>query len=879
MSNTSNPLSLTIEKKILLHSLDFLRYENEYEVPFEIAQEGIAQAIGIRRDNVPRATRRLKEEGLLSEKVVRVKGVKRKRKVYFLSPEGKQYALSIRKELEEVKVKLPTGDGQVITISLMEVNSKLGGNFRLLEIVNHVSSAGLLDVGSLERYKERIDTQGAAQLALGPELVEFLENAPKLGTFVGRQRELTELKKQLDSDVTSVLVISGMAGIGKTTLTVKLIQDYQGKRNLFWYRFHQWDTLRNTLEGISEFLYKIQRRRLTTYLASESSIDLRVVGRILEDDLNGINAILVFDDFQRVRDPIADLFTLFLELSSKLTGVHIIVLGRRIVPFYDRGEVLIKHMVFELQLMGLDENSARELIRITEQHEDLFWPIYSLTKGHPLFLGLIRNIEDIKKQQDIKRYIYEEIFSKLADPEKELLRIISVFRYPVSSQALFLIGDMGFETIDSLVEKCLVQEISYDNFDVHDLIREFFYIRLSSEERRSHHVMAANYYLEQQDDQIGIQNAIEASYHFLKAGQHEKAIKILLGSSDDILKKGFISRCDNMLDKFTMENLPKEYWAQFMLLKANVSTRLGVLEDALGFYDQALLLAEREKDDFVRALSLRKKGHILLVRGQRDEALKSFKESLKISQRIKDMAGIGDAFRGLGRVAQTKGEFKEASAYHEKAISHAQKVGDLEVLGKTYVDLGTVVGNMGDHDGALKTFKKSMDVLNKMGDQYGMARVANNMGVVLTEMGRFDDALVQFEECISMSENTGDIRQQGYGLASAAEIMINKDEMELAEDYLVEAEEIFQKLGEKFKMANIHCQFGMVERKKKHYPKAVEFYKKGLEELEKLHLPYHYAKELRNYGYLLKEMGDIKNANQVMTQANKIFTEIGVKAK
>jgi len=82
------PRSIPVDKRILLHIMEYSKFEHQFEVPFAISQEGIANAIGIRRDNIPRAMKELKGAGLVTEKVARVEGVYRKRKVYFLTEKG-----------------------------------------------------------------------------------------------------------------------------------------------------------------------------------------------------------------------------------------------------------------------------------------------------------------------------------------------------------------------------------------------------------------------------------------------------------------------------------------------------------------------------------------------------------------------------------------------------------------------------------------------------------------------------------------------------------------------------------------------------------------------------------------------------------------------
>ncbi|MCK5559699.1 MAG: AAA family ATPase, partial [Thermoplasmata archaeon] len=545
MPNKNSRFSLSIDKKILLHIEKYSKYEYQYEVPFELSQEGIAQAIGIRRDNVPRTMKNLKNEELIFEKVLRVEGVYRKRKVYFLTDKGRDYTQKMTDKLLKESISLKYKSGEPTTKKIAEllddraITRELPCKISLLEILNEITTTGVLD---WERFKEHLQAQaveppskaprvvqkpsvgdrgdlvseeqsrtGGKKLDKAKKFLDFTENAPSPRNFVGREEELKKIKSWVDSEEYKIIVIFGIPGIGKTTLAWKIVTGYRDKKHLYWYRFHRWDTIRHTLISLAEFLSQANRKRLKLYLTSNPTIDLYEISKILEDELKGANILLVFDDFQRVQENIAELFSLLIEVLARIEGVEVMVVGRRIIPFYDRSEVLVKHLVAEMQLDGLDEVNSRKLLKIDIKDDDIFKKIYDLTKGHPLFLELISSLKDIRDLKNIKRYIYEEIFSKLEDEEKTLLNIISVFRYPVSANAFFIEDKVNYETLDELVERNLVQEISYDEYDVHDLIREFFYIRLPPKTKRRYHFEAGNYYIEDGSTQ----GSIEAQDHFI----------------------------------------------------------------------------------------------------------------------------------------------------------------------------------------------------------------------------------------------------------------------------------------------------------------------------------------------------------------------------
>ncbi|MFW5914216.1 MAG: hypothetical protein ACOCSO_00325, partial [Thermoplasmatota archaeon] len=91
---------LTVGERIVLHLSRFSRFQEDYDVPKDVSQDGIASALRISRAHAAIEVKKLKDGGEVRERLAHVKRGKSKRKVYFLTPKGEERAQDIREFAE-----------------------------------------------------------------------------------------------------------------------------------------------------------------------------------------------------------------------------------------------------------------------------------------------------------------------------------------------------------------------------------------------------------------------------------------------------------------------------------------------------------------------------------------------------------------------------------------------------------------------------------------------------------------------------------------------------------------------------------------------------------------------------------------------------------
>lgn len=481
---------MTVKERILLHLFDFTRYADDYTVPLGVTQSGIVDAVGIRVQHATQYLRPLVEADLVVENVRHIEGQARRRKTYFLSPGGRREASALRSSLFEETVRFRRRSGREEELSLAQVYQEERRGSALVELVQEIGETALLT----EQVR-----------ATPSEFVDYAGEAPPVEDFYGRQEELTGVTEALQS--APVVVVTGLAGIGKSTLAAKVVEAHREKASLFWREVRPWDSATDLGRQVGAFLRAAGRPGLHNHLRAAGAVDLNRVEEILAGEVAGLAALLVFDDVQDASPTARDfLSTMHRALRRQEGGARMLVLSRTRPDFYDTADAELQASVREVPLRGWEEEVSLRFLADRGLPGEAAASVVQASGGSPLFLKLLAKAAEggavEQARGSIEGHIAREIEPSLGDGEREVLQLASLYAIPVPSEALLLGGHAEARDLISLQEKSLVDRATDGRLLLHDFLRDYFGKSLPAKRRADLAAQAAGWLGEESERRV-----------------------------------------------------------------------------------------------------------------------------------------------------------------------------------------------------------------------------------------------------------------------------------------------------------------------------------------------------------------------------------------
>jgi predicted ATPase/DNA-binding SARP family transcriptional activator/DNA-binding CsgD family transcriptional regulator len=608
-------------------------------------------------------------------------------------------------------------------------------------------------------------------------------------SFVGREREILEVKRQLA--MTRLLTLIGAGGSGKTRLALEVARELVGA-----YPDGVWLV---ELAPLSEGALVPQEVAKALKVAEQPG---RSLTEALVDTLREKKLLVMLDNCEHLIEEAAELAD---ALLSSCPHLRVVATSRETLDV--EGELVWR--VDPLSVPSADPEAHRtpaaageleryEAVRLFVERARLRSPHFELTEenaravaqicrhleGMPLAVELAaarvralsleqisERLEDSLKllrgdsrsapqRQQTLRATLEWSYNLLSEEERALLRRLSVFA--------------GGWTLEAAEEAVGTDETAWEE-DVLELISKLVDKSLvvaearAGEVRRYRLLELVRQYARERLEESAEADVFRRRHAEFFLAMAEEADPQLTGAQQQEWANRLEADHDNMRAalSWSLEREPETALrlagtlARFWEMRASFVEGSEWLEAALHQSDRV--------EAATRAKLLSEAGTFAFYRADFDHAIVLHGEALELYRQVGDDSGVAFALMCLGAQHFEKGDYERAAPYLEEALALSRRIGDKRNTAGTLHNLAEVDRQRGNYERAKTLGLESIALLREIKDDYRLSIVVGWVGLLAVWSGdEYDLAEVFLKEALALERKLGNWAYGAYSLEGFA---------------------------------------------------------------------------------------------------------------
>jgi predicted ATPase len=643
--------------------------------------------------------------------------------------------------------------------------------------------------------------------------IERTNFSPSNTSFIGRGREIGELKRLVASKDVRLLTLTGSPGLGKTRLAKQLgaemVGDFPGG---CWF-VSLVDAV--TLTGIAHAIAQVFNVSVSSGQISDQDAIVQLLRRREK-------SLLILDNFEQVVKLAGTSVGYWID---RLPQITFLVTSREILN-------LSAERAYRLDALALPpaldapEIASYESVRLfferaQRERSDLVFDgettiaaarICIELEGIPLAIELaaaraqIFTIPEIadrirqkfsflrgmrRDQHSRQQTIYSSIdwsFQLLTPWEQSAFLQLCIFRGGFSLEAAERIVDLSpfeappvYDVVQSLLGKCLLEEhpTRYSlRFHMLVAIQEYgqeAWLKTAPPERQealarrwaAYYVPYAQMWNAKVHSPEGVkaldlltlelENIFGAQDWSIEHGDGETAAQAILAFSEAMAMRGpahlRVPRLEKSLAAIGAQH--DELRMRLMNELAAAHWSLGQWNEATELADQAVALADQLRHSTFAAAALRLQGRIRTDRGYLRRALSSLESARQIYGELSSPSGISVISCDMAAVFDRLGDLQTSLALVGEAEESARASGDETQRALVLNRRGLALWHHGDPENALAAFEEAERINAALGASAWIGAHRTNQGLALVDLGDFERAAERFASAAKIHRELG----------------------------------------------------------------------------------------------------------------------------
>ncbi|HVQ94619.1 MAG TPA: tetratricopeptide repeat protein [Mycobacteriales bacterium] len=424
----------------------------------------------------------------------------------------------------------------------------------------------------------------------------------------------------------------------------------------------------------------------------------------------------------------------------------------------------------------------------------------------------------------------------LAPAPRRLLRVLAL--HPgadIDRCAAAALADQDLATtaaqLAALTAANLLQEKTPGRYDFHDLVRAYAIERANLDHPHSHLAAALDRLFVHYGHTAAL--AMDAAYRY-EASQRPVPPPAATPAPDvgapAAAEAWLDAELDNLLATAAAapdHGRPEHTVRQSAVLHRHLRTR-GRYADAISLHQHVLRLTRAGGDRSAEQRVLSLLGDVHYMRGRYDAAAESYQRALTIARDIGDRNGEQNALNGLGGVGYMQGRYGPAAESYQQALVIARDRGDRTAEQNALNGLGWVHHVQGRRRLAIGYYEQGLAIARETGNPNGEQNALNGLGGVYQADGRHEQAGRCYEQVLRSARATGNRLGQQNALTGLGHSRYAQGRYDEAADLFGQVLRIAQDTGNRIGEALALTGLSHVRYQRGEYGPAIRQYEQVL---------------------------------------------------
>jgi DNA-binding SARP family transcriptional activator/predicted ATPase len=626
------------------------------------------------------------------------------------------------------------------------------------------------------------------------------------GPLVGREAELTRLTQLLADPACRVLTLTGLGGIGKTSLAVA-VGEHLSQTAPAWLP-----------DGV--YFVPLAEALTTGALAAAlaEALGLTLNQRYdlaaqVEQFIRPKALLLILDNLE----PAAEVEWLH-GLSAAAVQLKLLVTAREPLNWQAEWRYPLEGLAYPPGDENAEQSEAVQFFvqaarqgqpgfAYTAENGPAIARICQLVHGWPLALqmaaGWVRmlscpaiadqisasldflttSLRGVPPQQRSIRAIFEHTWASLSAAEQSSLAGLAVFHGGFTLPAALAVAGASPLALRSLVEKAL---LSHDErsgrYHMHELLRQYAREKAQAQpdQARAAQQTHSRFFLQ----------LLQAQGERLSTVQFTAALDVIKADSDNLRQAWLWAAASR---QYTLLAGHLEYLARF-------HERSGQAQEAVALLQQTLELLASGPAQPVELLA-EVRSHLaesLLTMGRYAEATAAIATAQAAARALEAVSLLNRLFITQAYIFRERGRYPETHAVLREAIEFSQARHDQVGVARALQVQGNTYWSMAAYDQAQECYEAARAIYQARGEPIPAAVLTGNIGVVLWRQGQYHAALANYAVALEAVRQEGNAARIAVWLGNIGLVYVDLHDDERALAHLDEALLLHDQLGRKF---------------------------------------------------------------------------------